>query len=103
SLQPRAAAAATTLNRGGKTASQFVAAQPTASFDNEWGQSMIDGALFTRLVYRGVYGCARLLHLIWRPSGRLSTLLLIRIYFGSDRRTCRGMAAEGTRRVRIGS
>jgi glyoxylase-like metal-dependent hydrolase (beta-lactamase superfamily II) len=42
------------LKAGGMTADQVVAAKPTADFDAKWGQSVVNGALFTRLVYRGV-------------------------------------------------
>ena len=37
-----------------ETADQVVAAKPTADLDVKWGRSVISGALFTRLVYRGV-------------------------------------------------
>ena len=43
-----------TLKAKGLTADQVVAARPTAAFDAKWGKSVINGALFTRLVYRGV-------------------------------------------------
>jgi len=36
------------------TIDQVVAAKPTADLDGKWGKSVINGALFTRLVYRGV-------------------------------------------------
>ena len=42
------------LKAKGMTADQVVAAKPTAAFDAKWGRSVINGALFTRLVYRGV-------------------------------------------------
>ena len=42
------------LKAKGLSAEQAVAAKPTAAFDAKWGQSVINGALFTRLVYRGV-------------------------------------------------
>jgi glyoxylase-like metal-dependent hydrolase (beta-lactamase superfamily II) len=42
------------LKAKGMTADQVVAARPTAAFDTRWGRSVISGALFTRLVYRGV-------------------------------------------------
>jgi glyoxylase-like metal-dependent hydrolase (beta-lactamase superfamily II) len=42
------------LKAQGKSADQVVAAHPTAAYDATWGQSVISGALFTRLVYRGV-------------------------------------------------
>ena len=40
--------------RVGGTDRLAVAAKPTAAYDAKWGQSVISGALFTRLVYRGV-------------------------------------------------
>jgi glyoxylase-like metal-dependent hydrolase (beta-lactamase superfamily II) len=42
------------LKARGLSADEAVAAKPTAAFDAQWGQSVINGALFTRLVYRGV-------------------------------------------------
>jgi glyoxylase-like metal-dependent hydrolase (beta-lactamase superfamily II) len=42
------------LKAKGLSADQVVAAKPTAAFDAKWGRSVISGALFTRLVYRGV-------------------------------------------------
>ncbi len=42
------------LKAQGKSVDQVVAAHPTAAFDAKWGKSVIGGALFTRLVYRGV-------------------------------------------------
>jgi glyoxylase-like metal-dependent hydrolase (beta-lactamase superfamily II) len=42
------------LKAKGMTSDQVVAARPTAAFDAKWGRSVISGALFTRLVYRGV-------------------------------------------------
>ena len=42
------------LKAQGRSADQVVAAHPTAAFDATWGRSVISGALFTRLVYRGV-------------------------------------------------
>lgn len=42
------------LKARGFTIDQAVAARPTRSFDQQWGRSVISGALFTRLVYRGV-------------------------------------------------
>ncbi|TPG52632.1 MBL fold metallo-hydrolase [Sphingomonas glacialis] len=42
------------LKAQGRTIEQVVAAKPTASFDAKWGQALINGDLFTRLVYRGV-------------------------------------------------
>jgi glyoxylase-like metal-dependent hydrolase (beta-lactamase superfamily II) len=42
------------LKRQGKTLAQIQAARPTAAFDRKWGRSIINGDLFTALVYRGV-------------------------------------------------
>jgi glyoxylase-like metal-dependent hydrolase (beta-lactamase superfamily II) len=42
------------LKAKGMTADQVVAAKPTSDIDGKWGRSVISGALFTRLVYRGV-------------------------------------------------
>ncbi len=42
------------LKAKGMSPDQVVAARPTAAFDAKWGRSVISGALFTRLVYRGV-------------------------------------------------
>jgi hypothetical protein len=42
------------LKAEGKTADEAVAAKPTAQWDAAWGRSVINGSLFTRLVYEGV-------------------------------------------------
>ena len=42
------------LKRQGKTLAEVQAARPTAAFDGKWGRSIINGSLFTALVYRGV-------------------------------------------------
>lgn len=42
------------LKGQGKSLSETQAARPTADFDAHWGGSVISGALFTALVYRGV-------------------------------------------------
>ena len=42
------------LKAEGKTMDEAVAAKPTADYDAKWGTSVINGALFTALVYRGV-------------------------------------------------
>jgi glyoxylase-like metal-dependent hydrolase (beta-lactamase superfamily II) len=42
------------LKSQGKSLSEIVAAKPTADYDAKWGGSVISGALFTALVYRGV-------------------------------------------------
>ena len=42
------------LKQKGMTLAQAQAAMPTQDFDAKWGQSVISGALFTALVYRGV-------------------------------------------------
>jgi glyoxylase-like metal-dependent hydrolase (beta-lactamase superfamily II) len=42
------------LKAQGKSLDEVLAAHPTADLDARWGQSVIDGHLFTALVYRGV-------------------------------------------------
>ena len=42
------------LKAQGKTLAEVQAARPTAALDAKWGRSVIDGQLFTALVYRGV-------------------------------------------------
>jgi glyoxylase-like metal-dependent hydrolase (beta-lactamase superfamily II) len=42
------------LKARGYSLQQVLAAKPTASYDAKWGTSVINGALFTTLVYRGV-------------------------------------------------
>jgi len=42
------------LKKQGKTLADTIAAHPTAAFDGKWGQSIIDPAFFTRLVYNGI-------------------------------------------------
>jgi len=42
------------LKKQGKTLAETIAAKPTADFDAAWGGFVIDPALFTELVYRGV-------------------------------------------------
>lgn len=42
------------LKREGRSLDEVVAARPTAAFDAKWGRFVIDGDLFTRLVYAGV-------------------------------------------------
>ena len=42
------------LKSQGKSLSEIIAAKPTAAYDAKWGGSVISGALFTALVYRGV-------------------------------------------------
>lgn len=46
--------AVATLKERGMTVEEVVAAQPTAPFDEAWGQFVIGPAFFTSLVYRGV-------------------------------------------------
>ncbi|MET0937041.1 MAG: MBL fold metallo-hydrolase [Luteibacter sp.] len=43
-----------TLKHQGKTLAETVAARPTAAYDAEFGQFLIDPAFFTHLVYMGV-------------------------------------------------
>jgi glyoxylase-like metal-dependent hydrolase (beta-lactamase superfamily II) len=42
------------LKRRGLSLRQTIAARPTASYDKRWGNGLINGELFTALVYRGV-------------------------------------------------
>ena len=42
------------LKKQGRSRDETVAAKPTAAFDARWGQFVIDGGFFTRLVYEGV-------------------------------------------------
>ena len=42
------------LRKQGKSIDDVIAAKPTAPYDNIWGRSVIEPALFTRLVYEGV-------------------------------------------------
>jgi glyoxylase-like metal-dependent hydrolase (beta-lactamase superfamily II) len=42
------------LKKQGKSLEEVIAAKPSASYDAKWGGFVIDGALFTRLVYTGV-------------------------------------------------
>jgi len=42
------------LKSKGQSESDVVAAKPTSDLDGKWGQALISGDLFTRLVYRGV-------------------------------------------------
>lgn len=42
------------LKAKGRTLEQVIAAKPTAPYDAKWGTSVINPALFTELVYRGV-------------------------------------------------
>jgi glyoxylase-like metal-dependent hydrolase (beta-lactamase superfamily II) len=42
------------LKAKGNSLEQVLAAKPTASYDAKWGTSVINGPLFTSLVYRGV-------------------------------------------------
>jgi glyoxylase-like metal-dependent hydrolase (beta-lactamase superfamily II) len=42
------------LKQQGKSVEQVIAAKPSAAYDEKWGGFVIDSALFTQLVYRGV-------------------------------------------------
>jgi glyoxylase-like metal-dependent hydrolase (beta-lactamase superfamily II) len=42
------------LKKQGKSLDEIISAKPTAAFDSKWGKSLVDGTLFTRLVYAGV-------------------------------------------------
>jgi hypothetical protein len=41
------------LKKQGKSLDEIISAKPTDAFDSKWGESLLDGALFTRLVYAG--------------------------------------------------
>lgn len=43
-----------TLKKQKRTLEETIAANPTASFDQKWGQFVITPAFFTKLVYEGV-------------------------------------------------
>ena len=43
-----------TLNEGGKSLNEIVAAKPTAAYDAKWGRGFVNGEFFTKLVYKGV-------------------------------------------------
>ena len=49
-VRDRAAA----LKKQGKSVEQVIAEKPTGAYDARWGTSIVNGALFTRLVYAGV-------------------------------------------------
>ena len=42
------------LKREGKTLIEIAAAKPTAAYDAKWGKGFVNGAFFTKLVYKGV-------------------------------------------------
>lgn len=42
------------LKKQGKSLDEIISAKPTDTFDSKWGKSLLDGTLFTRLVYAGV-------------------------------------------------
>jgi glyoxylase-like metal-dependent hydrolase (beta-lactamase superfamily II) len=42
------------LKKQGKPLGEVIEAHPTADYDSKWGQFVIDGKIFTSLVYRGV-------------------------------------------------
>jgi hypothetical protein len=42
------------LKKQGESLDEVVAAKPTSAYDAQWGKSLLDGPLFTRLVYAGV-------------------------------------------------
>jgi hypothetical protein len=42
------------LKKEGRTMKETIAAKPTANFDAKFGQFVVDGAFFTRLVYADV-------------------------------------------------
>lgn len=47
------------LKRQGKTLDEVLAAAPTARYDAKWGDFLINGPFFTRLVYAGLKGTPR--------------------------------------------
>jgi len=42
------------LKKQGMTLDQVIAAKPSEKFDAQWGNNVINPALFVQLVYRGV-------------------------------------------------
>ena len=42
------------LKRQGRDVEEVIAAKPTATFDDTWGQWVVGPAQFTKLVYAGV-------------------------------------------------
>lgn len=56
------------LKAQGKSLDEVIAARPTADYDAKWGTGLIDGTLFTALVYRGV-GSQRCVPVISAPNG----------------------------------
>jgi len=42
------------LKQQGKPIEAVIAERPTASFDARWGNHLVNGETFTRLVYQGV-------------------------------------------------
>lgn len=50
----RSATGVATLKKQMRTLEETIAANPTASFDQKWGQFVITPAFFTKLVYEGV-------------------------------------------------
>ena len=42
------------LKRQGKSLAELLAAKPISDYDAKWGQFVIDGNFFTRLVYVGI-------------------------------------------------
>jgi glyoxylase-like metal-dependent hydrolase (beta-lactamase superfamily II) len=42
------------LKKAGKSLDEIIAAKPTAAYDSKWGGFVINGSLFTKLVYAGV-------------------------------------------------
>ena len=42
------------LKKQGKSLNEIISFKPTDAFESKWGKSLLDGALFTRLVYAGV-------------------------------------------------
>ena len=47
------------LKKAGRSLDEVVAAKPTAAYDTKWGGFVIDGKIFTGLVYQGCDGSGR--------------------------------------------
>jgi len=42
------------MKKQGRSLKEVIIAKPSAAYDAKWGRFLIDGSLFTRLVYAGV-------------------------------------------------
>jgi len=47
------------LKKAGRSLDEVVAAKPTSAYDTKWGGFVIDGKIFTGLVYQGCDGSGR--------------------------------------------